>query len=118
MKRFTLAAAIAIASSCSAGAQDGALAVRKTDDSRVIASYGATATFDWPGVTACAKRPLPKAPPQGATMADLLIAGDAARQINLCRLLLSARDAGWKEGGARHANPWPPVPMQQFGDWR
>lgn len=121
MNRVTLAAAIALSIGtgiCNAGAQDTGIRFTNQDDARVVATFGATSTFDWPGITQCAARQMPKAPPANAPLDEFQKAERLGQHINLCRIMLSARDAGWKESGAKHANPWPPMPMQQFGDWR
>lgn len=69
----------------------------------------------WEAITACAKQAIPRSPREGEEGYNNIMSRNwqnysaQQREISMCRWILAARDAGWREGGATRPNPFPPV---------
>ncbi|CAB4165217.1 hypothetical protein UFOVP833_37 [uncultured Caudovirales phage] len=74
---------------------------------------------DWVMIVGCALNPYPKRPHASDTAEEYRRKLDLFWEIRDCRLMLLARDAGWRAAGRpTSANAYPPLPMVRDGDYR
>lgn len=74
------------------------------------------AEINWKNVAKVANIPIPS-PPDNFSLINMY--NVRFNQIHNCRLLLSARQEVWIEAGKDpQDNPWPPVPLNQWGDFK
>ena len=72
---------------------------------------------DWVMVVGCANHPYPKRPHANDTAEEYRRKLNLFWEIRDCRLMLLARDAGWRAAGRpTSANAYPPLPMVRDGD--
>lgn len=123
-------------SSYSARAQSGAIDYKEsiTGASPIIIGRAVTEvetiTFgsdgirgNWNVISKCAWKVYPRPPREGEVgYNDMTSPGwraysNAYQQISLCRWILAAYAAGWRDSGTTGPNPYPPVPSMVPGDF-
>jgi hypothetical protein len=89
---------------------------------KIIAELDAKPRFDWPEIVKCAAQPYGPPPPVRERAADMVADRmEYERRWRLivdCRIMLIARDAGWRDSGTPAANPFPPEPMHRPDDFK
>ena len=74
---------------------------------------------DWVMVTGCALQNYPKRPHASDTTEEYRRKFDLFWEIRDCRIMLLARDAGWRAAGRpTSSNTYPPIGMNKAGDYR
>lgn len=73
---------------------------------------------DWPMIVGCAMTPYPKRAHPDDTSDEYRRKLDLFWEIRDCRLMLLARDAGWRAAGRpTSSNAYPPIGMVRPGDY-
>ena len=74
---------------------------------------------DWPMIVGCAMTPFPKRAHADDTSDEYRRKLDLFWEVYTCRLMLLARDAGWRAAGRpTSSNAYPPIGMVRPGDYR